>query len=219
MAEAMSFTSLKADMRRYLERGNAADTEVFEQIPRLITLAERSLARAIKVQGFIVPYIQTLQANVSVYAKPARWRETVEMMYGSNTAGTAAGNNRKHIYPRSLGYCRAYWPNSDEIDVPEFYADYDLEHWLIVPTPVAAFNWEVVTYSIPPLLGDDNETNYLTDYAPNALLYRCLVEASPFLKNDERIATWQGLYTAELGTLDTEDLQNIANRASVRTKD
>lgn len=219
MAESMNFTSLKQDMRRYLERGNVSDTEVYAQIPRLITLAERSLARAIKVQGFIVPYIQTLQAGVSVYAKPARWRETVSMNYGSNTAGTAAGNNRRFIYPRSLEYCRAYWPNSDDTDVPEFYADYDYDHWLIAPTPVAAFNWEVVTYSIPPLLGDDNETNWLTDYAPNALLYRALLEASPFLKNDERIQTWQNLYAAELATLDTEDLQNIANRASVRTED
>lgn len=219
MAESMTFTSLKADMRRYLERGNSADTEVFEQIPRLITLAERSLARAIKVQGFIVPYITALQAGVSVYDKPARWRETISMNVGANAAGTAAGNNRSQLYPRSLEYCRKYWPNSDSTDFPEFFADYDYNHWLIVPTPVAAFNWEVVTYSLPALLGDDNETNWLTDYAPNALLYRALLEAAPFLKNDERINTWQNLYTAELGSLDTEDLQNIANRASVRTKD
>lgn len=219
MAESMTFTSLKEDMRRYLERGNSGDTEVFEQIPRLITLAERSLARAIKVQGFIVPYIQTLQTGVSVYAKPARWRETISMNYGTDATGAAAGNNRKQLYPRALEYCRVYWPNSDERDVPEFFADYDYDHWLIVPTPVAAFNWEVVTYSIPPLLGDDNQTNWLTDYASNALLYRCLLEAAPFLKNDERLQVWQGLYGSELGILDTEDLQNIANRASVRTKD
>jgi len=218
MAESMTFTSLKEDMRRYLERGNAADTEVFAQIPRLITLAERSLARAIKVQGFIVPYITTLQAGVSVYAKPARWRETVSMNYGGNAAFTDAGNNRRQLFPRVLEYLRTYWPNSDERDVPEFFADYDYNHWLIAPTPVAAFNWEVVLYQLPPLLGDDNGTNWLTDYAPNALLYRCLLEASPFLKNDERIQTWQNLYTAELGALDTEDLQNIANRESVRTE-
>lgn len=219
MAESMTFTSLQEDLRRYLERGNPSDTEVFEQIPRLITLAERSLARAIKVQGFIVPYIQTLQTGVSVYAKPARWRETVSMNFGTDATRTAAGNNRKFIFPRSIEYCRYYWPNSDERDLPEFYADYDYDHWLIAPTPVAAFNWEIITYSIPALLGDDNQTNWLTNYAPNALLYRVLVEASPFLKEDSRIQTWQGLYTAELGALDTEDLQNIANRASVRTED
>lgn len=219
MAESMTYTSLVEDLKRYLERGYSGDTEVIAQIPRLITLAERSLARALKVQGFIVPYITTLAAAVSVYQKPARWRETVSMQIGSNTAQTAAGNVRKLVYPRSLEYCRVYWPDSTQTDVPEFYADYDYEHWLIVPTPVVAFNWEVITYQIPPLLGMDNQTNYLTDYAPNALLYRCLIEASPFLKSDERLATWQGLYKEEIGNLDIEDLQNIANRASVRTED
>lgn len=218
MAEAMTFTSLQQDLRRYLERGNPADTEVFEQIPRLITLAERSLARAIKVQGFIVPYISNLVAGVSVYAKPARWRETVSMQVGTGLLPATVGNNRKFIYPRSTEYCRMYWPNSDDRELPLFYADYDYNHWLISPTPDAAYNWEVITYQLPPLLGDDNQTNYLTDYAPNALLYRALLEASPFLKNDERIPVWQTMYQAEIGTLDVEDLQNIANRASVRTE-
>lgn len=215
MAEAMTFTSLQADLRRYLERGYAADTEVYEQIPRLITLAERSLARAIKVQGFLVPAITNMAVGTSVYAKPDRWRETVSMNIGTGVSQ----NDRKFVYPRSYEYCRAYWPNSDVQDVPEFYADYNYQHWLIVPTPVIAYPWEVMYYQLPPLLGDSNQTNWLTDYAPNALLYRCLVEASPFLKNDERIQTWQQLYAGELSTLDTEDLQNIANRASVRTED
>jgi hypothetical protein len=42
MATAMTFTSLKQDVQRYLERGGtlASDPIVFEQIPRLINLAE-----------------------------------------------------------------------------------------------------------------------------------------------------------------------------------
>lgn len=215
----MTYTSLQEDLKRYLERGYPGDTEVLAQIPRLIDLAQRSIARAIKVQGFLVPVTSALQAGVSVYAKPNRWRDTVSMLIGTGATSSTVGNNRKFIYPRSYEYCRAYWPNSDATDLPKFYADYDFNHWLIVPTPVASYNWEVNYYQLPPLLGDSVQTNWLTDYAPNALLYRCLIEASPFLKNDERIATWQGLYQAEMSTLDTEDLQNIANRASVRTED
>lgn len=215
MAAATTFASLQADIRRYIERGYATDTEVYEQIPRLITLAERSLARAIKVQGFLVPVVSGLVAGTSVYSKPNRWRETVSMNYGAGITQ----NDRTFILPRSYEYCRSYWPNSDERDTPQFYADYDFSHWLIVPTPVASYPWEIMYYQLPPLLGDDNQTNWLTDYAPNALLYRCLVEASPFLKNDERLQVWMGMYKDELGTLDVEDLQNIANRASVRTED
>ena len=211
----MTYTSLQEDLKRYLERGYPEDTEVLLQIPRLIDLAERSMSRALKVQGFLVPVISVMAAGTSVYAKPNRWRETVSMNIGTGLTG----NNRKFILPRSYEYCRVYWPDSDERELPLFYADYDFTHWLISPTPNAAYNWETMYYELPPLLGDDNATNWLTDYAPNALLYRSLVEATPFLKNDERMATWQQLYQAEMQSLDAEDLQNVANRASVRTED
>jgi hypothetical protein len=51
----MTFETLKQDVQRYLERGAtlASDPVVFEQIPRLINLAERRIARELKVQGFI----------------------------------------------------------------------------------------------------------------------------------------------------------------------
>lgn len=219
MAESMTYTSLQEDLKRYLERGYPGDAQVLAQIPRLIDLAQRSIARAIKVQGFLVPVTSTWSAGLGVYAKPSRWRETVSINFGVGATDSVVGNKRKYLYPRSLEYCRAYWPDDSVRDTPRFYADYDYNHWLIVPTPIAAYPYEVAYYQLPPLLGDDLETNWLTDYAPNALLYRCLIEASPFLKNDERIATWQNLYQAEMQALDAEDLQNIANRASVRTED
>ena len=55
MATGMTFTTLKQDVQRYLERGVtlASDPIVFEQIPRLINLAERRIARELKIQGFI----------------------------------------------------------------------------------------------------------------------------------------------------------------------
>jgi hypothetical protein len=45
MPASMTFTSLQVDIRNYLERGGATDPIVYEQIPRLITLAERRIAR------------------------------------------------------------------------------------------------------------------------------------------------------------------------------
>jgi hypothetical protein len=215
MPAAMTFTSLQEDLRRYLERGYTTDTQVFEQLPRLITLAERSIARALKIQGFVVPVTSTLSAGVSVYAKPNRWRDTVSMNFGTGEDQ----NDRKVILPRSYEYCRNYWPNSDLRDLPLFYSDYDYQHWLIVPTPVIDYPWEVMYYQQPPLLDDVTQTNWLTEYAPNALLYRALVEATPFLKNDERIAVWQNLYQAEMQALQAEDLQKVVDRAAVRNED
>jgi hypothetical protein len=216
MAEVMTFDSLKEDVRRYLERGSTPDTTVYAQIPRLIGLAERSIARRLKVTGTINVVTSTLVAGTSVYAKPDRWRRTASMEFG---LGTDPDQTREPIYPRSYEYCRDYWPNSVNRDVPKFYADYNFSWWLIVPTPVAAYPWQIIYYQQPPLLDDATQTNWLTDYAPNALLYRTLLEAEPFLKNDTRMNTWRPLYEEAVESINLEDLEKIVDRSAVRTGD
>lgn len=212
MATALTFTSLQEDMRRYLERGALVDTTVYEQLPRLINLAERSIAQEMKFQGFINVVVSALVAGTSVYQKPDRWRETVSMNFGTGDDS----NTRQSIFPRSYEYSRYFWPNSATQDVPLFYSDYDYEHWLITPTPNAAYPWEIVYYQQPPLLDDANQTNWLTDYAPNALLYRALLEATPFLKNDDRIPVWQAMYGQSMQAINVQDLQKIVDRAATR---
>lgn len=208
----MNFESLKTDLRRYLERGFtlADDPYVYEQLPRLINMAERRIARDLKVQGFIVAVNTTLSVGVSTYAKPDRWRDTISMT-------TKSGNTLTPVLTRSYEYCRNYWPDDTQTGQPQFYADYDYLHWLIVPTPDAAYNLEVLYYELPALLDDTQQTNWLTDYAPNLLLYGALLEATPFLKNDDRITTWQGFYQAAANALNTEDLKKILDRDAVRT--
>ena len=73
-------------------------------------------------------------------------------------------------------------------------------------------------YELPPLLDDAVQTNWLTEYAPQLLLYGTLLEATPFLKNDERIPVWQNMYDRAAAMLNGEDLTKILDRASVRTE-
>lgn len=212
MPTMLTFTSLQEDMRRYLERGSVTDTEVYLQLPRLINMAERAIAQELKFQGFINVVTSTLVQGTSVYAKPDRWRETVSMNFGTGDDQ----NTRVFLYPRSYEYSREVFPNSDSQAQPLFYADYNYTHWLVTPTPDDNYPWEIVYYQQPPFLDDSNQTNWLTDYAPNALLYRCLLEAEPFLKNDERLPVWQQLYAQSMSALNTQDLQKIVDRSATR---
>jgi hypothetical protein len=207
MAENMTYTSLKDDLKRYLERGYPTDTEVLAQIPRLINAAERAIAGQLKILGMIEIVTANLVVGVSVYDKPDRWRETVSMQ---------CGVPRAQIFARSYEYARTYWPDEAQLAVPEFYSDFGYTHWLIVPTPIATIPWEITYYQLPPLLDDTNGTNWLTNYAPNALLYRALLEATPFLKNDERIPVWQGFYGDEMSKLDTDNIRKIVDRNVTR---
>lgn len=214
MAETMTFDSLKSDVKRYLERGMslATDPIVFEQIPRLVNLAERRIALELKVQGFINVVTTTLAQGTSVYAKPDRWRDTVSINIGTG----ATNNARKPVYGRSYEYVRSYWPDPAQEAEPLFYADYDFSNWLFAPTPDADYPIEILYYELPPLLDDTIQTNWITEFAPQLLLYATLLEATPFLKNDERIQTWQSMYDRTAATINGEDLAKILDRAAVR---
>lgn len=211
MPTALTFTSLQVDLRRYLERGEVTDPTVFAQLPRLINNAEREIAVDLKILGFIEPMLSTLVAGTSVYAKPDRWRQTVSMRFGQGTLQESVP-----LFSRGYEYLRMFWPNPDERDIPKFYADYDYSHWLIAPTPIANVPWEILCWQLPALLDAVNETNWLTNYAPTTLLYRTLLECEPFLKNDERIATWKGMYDESKSKLDVQDLRRIADRNTAR---
>mgnify|MGYP006324645735 FL=1 len=213
MPTAMTFTSLQGDLRAYLERGEVNDSTVYNQLPRLINQAEREIAQALKIEGFLNVVTSDLIAGTSVYAKPDRWRRTVSMQFG---VGVSPSQVRTPLFSRSYEYLRSYWPNVETRDQPKFYADYDYAHWLIAPTPVANYPWEIIFYEQPALLDAVNQTNWLTDYAPSTLLYRALLECEPFLKNDSRIATWKGFYGESLATLNAQDLSRIVDRSGVR---
>ena len=205
----MTYSSLLEDVRRYLERGFTAESDqiVYEQLPRLITLGERRISRELKIQGFIRAVTTPLQTGVATYRKPDRWRDTVSM--------TVDG---VPIFARSYEYCRNYWPDEAETGAPQFYADYDYNHWLITPTPAADSTLEVMYYEQPRFLGEDFQTNWLTEYAPDLLLYATLLEATPFLKKDERIGTWQQMYDRAAQALNGEDLKRIMDRSAQRTE-
>jgi len=214
MATTMTFETLKEDVRRYLERGAtlASDAVVYAQIPRLINLAERRIARELKIQGFINVVTDTLTVGTSVYPKPDRWRDTVSINIGTGTGNA----QRTPVFARSYEYLRSYWPDESQRATPLFYADYNYQNWLIAPTPDAAYPIEILYYELPPLLDDVTQTNWLTEYAPQVLLYATLVEATPFLKNDERIPVWQNMYDRAAAMLNGEDLGKILDRAAVR---
>ena len=214
MAQTMTFTTLQQDVRRYLERGAtyASDPVVYEQIPRLINLAERRIARELKVQGLINVVTGTLTVGQSVYSKPDRWRDTVSINIGTGNQN----NTRKVLFSRAYEYLLSYWPDRTQTEQPVFYSDYDYDHWLIALTPDAPYPFEILYYELPPLLDDEVQSNWLTEYAPQLILYGTLLEATPFLKNDERIGVWQQMYDRAAAMLNGEDLAKILDRSAVR---
>ena len=204
-ASVMTYSSLVENIQSYLER---TDTATIDKIPLFIMLAEQVIASQIKFLGNLTVNTSTMIAGTSIVQKPARWHKTVSMNI------TVAGV-RQPVLLRKYEYIRNYWPDPALTGTPLYYCDYDYTNWLIGPTPDAAYNFEVLYYDRSQPLDSSNQTNWFTIYAPQALLYGSLLQAMPFLKNDQRLAFFQQQYDLVIATLTTEDKLRIADRQAI----
>jgi hypothetical protein len=204
-ASVMTYDSLTENIQSYLER---SDTATLEKIPLFIMLAEQVIASEIKFLGNLTVNTSAMVVGQFTIDKPARWHKTVSMNVTVNGV-------RQPILLRKYEYLREYWPNQTATGIPLYYADYDYTHWLVAPTPDVAYNFEVLYYERVQPLDSTNQTNWFTIYAPQALLYGSLLQAMPFLKNDERTPMWQAQYSAIMQTLKAEDVSRIADRQTI----
>lgn len=201
----LTYNSLTLAVQQYLERQDAA---VVNQIPTFITLCEFEIAQQLKTLGQLQVVTTNMSAGNPVLAKPARWRKTVSMTY-TNSAGVT-----QPIFLRKLEYLFNYWPNTTNTAPPAFYSDIDYEHWQIAPTPDQPYALTTLFYERIAPLSSSNQTNWLTQYAPNAMLYGTLLQAMPFLKNDQR-QIFQQKYSEAITALKTEDELRIGDRQTV----
>jgi hypothetical protein len=200
----MTYDSLTSTVLQYLERKDAA---VVEAIPTFISLAEFEVAQAIKTLGQLQVAEANMQIGNSLIQKPARWRKTVSM-------SVTVDGKKQPIYLRKYEYLKNYWPDTNQISTPLYYADIDWEHWYIAPTPDVAYAFEVLYYERIAPLSSANQTNWITQNAPNAMLFGTLLQAMQFLKNDQR-TVFQQKYTEALQALKAEDVARVGDRQAV----
>jgi hypothetical protein len=205
MAVSMTYTSLFNDISSYLER---TDTATLDKIPTFIMLAEQTIASEIKFLGNLTVNESNMVSGNPVITKPARWRKTVSM-------NVTVDGVRQPVFLRTYEFMRQYWPDEAEEGAPKYYGDYDYTHWLVVPTPAAAYDFEVMYYEEVQPLDATNQTNWFTQYAPQAMLYGSLLQAMPFLKNDERMPLWRAEYDKIVAQLKTENIQRLGDRQAI----
>jgi len=201
-ASVMTYDSLTENIQSYLNR---TDTATLEKIPLFIMLAEQIIASQIKFLGNLTVNSSTMVANTAIIDKPARWHKTVSM-------NVLVDGERFPVLLRKYEYLREYSPIATVTGIPVYYGDYDYTHWLVAPTPASAYTFEVLYYERIQPLDSSNQTNWFTIYAPQALLYGSLLQAMPYIKNDERSMMWKANYDQIMQTLKQEDVQRIGDR-------
>jgi hypothetical protein len=178
-------------------------TDLQARVPEFISLCEAKLNRQLKCRQMIVretamtdpnatePEFITLPANFHSLARPPRIK-----------AGAATGRPRlKYASALQIDEIRfEFESNGASPGEPQYYTVLGSELEL-VPTPDKAYTIEIATRQYIPGLANSNQTNWLITLAPDAYLYGVLMEAAPYMHEDERIATWANGLTGAINGL------------------
>lgn len=94
---------------------------------------------------------------------------------------TASGSSQ-FLLNKDVEYLQEYNPTG-ATGVPKYYALFDINNFILAPTPAAAYPVELHYYFKPASIVD-TATSWLGDNAEQALLYGTLFEAYTFMKGD-----------------------------------
>lgn len=207
-AANMTYDSLVTDILVYVDRN---DQPLKDQVPRFIMQAENRIASEVQNLGMQRAVNSVMTVGEPIIAKPTRWRETV-----SFNIGTGINHQRRTpLFERTYEWVRAFAADPTVLGQPRYYADYNQDHFIVGLSPDYAYPFELIYRERLEPLSSANQTNWLTEYAPQLILSACMLEAQPFLKNLEMIAMWQATYDRSAQALTKEQNSRVTDRNSV----
>ena len=98
---------------------------------------------------------------------------------------TTAGSE-SFLLQKDVNFLQEGYDGSSSTGLPRYYARFDIDHFILAPTPNSAYTVELHYYYRPASLtaGSDAGTTWLSTNASVALLYGCLIEAYTFMKGE-----------------------------------
>lgn len=209
MAFTLTYATLTDSVKAYLERD---DTHLVDEIPLFIMLGQRRICRDLKILGQKVLISGTVTISQPVIQKAAQWLNNAYCLMSP----LATPTQPVHLLERSYEFCRQYWPDATAVGFPKYYCDRDFQNWYLAPTPDHNYAYEIGYFETPTLIDETHDTNWLTQNAPEIVLYATLLETAPYLKDDDRVPVWKTAYDQAKEALQKEDQLRIMDNFSLR---
>lgn len=192
-----NYSELKSTIADWLNR-----SDLTAAIPTFIQLAEAKFNRTLRTRQMVKR--ATAPIDTPFFAVPADFLEAKDFQLNTNPITVleyvteSAGNTLRATTYLSSGLPRNFTIVGGQLEV--------------IPSPDSEYTGELTYYAKISALSDSNTSNWLLSYAPDLYLYGALIQAAPYLRDDERLAVWTNLYTAAF-----EDIGVADQRATVAT--
>ncbi len=198
-----TYTNLKTAVANWLNKSNLT-----ARIPDFIGLAEADISRRLRVRDLEAQATGTLSG--ATLALPTRFSKVKSFTI------VVSGVNVVLEYMAPAQLREQYMATAT--DIPSGYTITN-GAFQIAPVPDGNYAYTLDFYQKLEPLSDSVATNWVLTNHPDLYLYGSLLQAEPFLKNDERMATWAALYEAGLQRVKDADINDrFATRAAQTTR-
>ena len=198
-----TYTELKSAVADWLLRDDLTAV-----LPSFISLAEAGLNRQARHWRMEKRSSATLDSQYS--ALPADFLQPIRLSLTSGTtfelelASQADIVDMRSLAANNTGRPRYYALTAGEIEV--------------FPTPGDNYTLELAYVARVPALSDSNADNWLLTYYPDAYLYATLLQAAPYLKDDERVGLWKSLYDGAVAGIIADGVRAKFGGSGLRMK-
>ena len=196
-----TYTQLKTAIKDYTE--NEESTFV-TNLPTFIKNAEQRIFKLVDLELFRKNATSTLSQNDQYISVPTDYLASFSLSITNSSS-------KEFLLQKDVNFIQEYNPNPATTGVPRYYAFFDIDNFIVSPTPDSNYAVELHYYYRPASLtaGADSGTTWLSENAPNAMLYGSLGEAYTFMKGEQDMLT---MYEKQF----TEALSRIKDLAEAR---
>lgn len=191
----MSFTlaTLKSTVQDYCE---TAETTFVADLDTFIKEAEERILKNVTLPVFRKNVTGNATTGFQYLATPSDFLATYSLALIIDSVYT---------YPlfKHVSFIRDYTPNASTTGPTKYYALFDDNTFILAPTPASDYSFELHYKYRPASLTttSGSSTTWLSDNAPDALLYGTLVEAATFLKIPEETAQYEQRFMMAISSL------------------
>jgi hypothetical protein len=199
-----NYSTLQASIGDWLNR-----SDLTAVIPDFITLAEAQFNRNIRHRRMVERATATLDSEYS--AVPADWLESIRYQINTNPITVM-----EFVSPDQAAMLKGANGTTGK---PIYYTQIG-QQFQVVPAPDSgsAYTGELTYYATIPALSVSNTTNWLLTDSPDLYLYGALLQAAPYLQDDQRISTWGTLYERCLNDLKVSDERSRMATSALRMR-
>jgi len=178
----MSFTyaQLKQAIQDYTEND---ETSFVNNLPLFIRTAEERILKNVQLSLFRKNSQATVTVSNPYLAVPPDYLAPFSLSL------RGVDGDRFFLEFKDPSFLQSYTPDSTTVGAPRYYAVFDLDNFLLAPTPDVAYTAELHYFYRPASLtsGAEGGTTWLSENAEMAMLYAALIEAYIYMKGEQDV--------------------------------